>query len=115
MSQKTNKFVTLGSGSVSVKLSKPVGLNGVLSDTIVMREPTIGDMRKTAKLAKDDAGAQEIFLFANLAGCSPQDIEQLSVKDYSRLQEGYFRLVRDDEDAWEGSAEDNGTQAIQGI
>ena len=36
-------------------------------------------------------------LFASLAEVGVKDLEGLTLKDYSRLQTGYFRLVQDDE------------------
>ena len=97
-SKKTPRWLTVSEDSASIKLSRPTELNGVKQNRIILRVPTIGDLRAAAKHAKDDKEAQEIFLFASLAECSPPDIERLSVKDYNRLQEGYFRLVADDDD-----------------
>ncbi|MNF11913.1 hypothetical protein D3C80_2132490 [compost metagenome] len=46
--------------------------------------------------AKDDE-QRELNLFASLAEVGVKDLEGLALKDYSRLQAGYFRLVQDDE------------------
>ena len=37
------------------------------------------------------------MLFASLAQISAKDLEGMALKDYQRLQAGYFRLVQDDE------------------
>lgn len=92
-------WLTLSAGAITVKLASSVELNGVQVDRLTLREPTIGDLRAAAKVHKDDKEAQEIHLFASLAECTPADIDRLSVKNYNRVQEGYFRLLADDEDA----------------
>lgn len=99
----TNKpmpeWLALGADAAIIQLSKPVELNGVRTDRISLRSPTIGDMRAANKLNKDDDEAKEIQLFATLAECGVADIERLTLRDYGRLQEGYFRLVSDNVDA----------------
>ncbi|MGQ0711181.1 MAG: phage tail assembly protein [Rhodoferax sp.] len=96
MSKKTSDWLTIGPEKITVKLSRPTTMNGVKQDKIALRVPTVGDLRAAAKHCKDDKEEQEIFLFASLAECAPGDIEKLSVKDYNRVQEGYFRLITDD-------------------
>ena len=98
MSRKTPVWLSASADGIGIKLARPTELNGVKQNRITLRIPTIGDLRAAAKHAKDDKEAQEIFLFASLGECSPSDIEKLSVKDYNRVQEGYFRLVADDDD-----------------
>lgn len=96
MSKKTPDWLTIGPENATIKLSRPTTMNGVKQDKIALRVPTVGDLRAAAKHSKDDKEEQEIFLFASLAECAPSDIEKLSVKDYNRVQEGYFRLIADD-------------------
>ena len=81
--------------SVTVTLSRPTEINGVKQDRITLRTPTVADLRNASKHSKGDVDAQDIFLFASLAECAPADIERLSIKDYNRIKEGYFRLVND--------------------
>jgi len=92
-------WLTLGADAAIIQLSKPVELNGVRTDRISLRSPTIGDMRAANKLNKDDDEAKEIQLFATLAECGAVDIERLTLRYYGRLQEGYFRLGSDNVDA----------------
>lgn len=75
-----------------VKLSTPVTLNSVSCDTITLRAPTIGDLRAAEKQHKDDQGAQELQMFATLAQCGVSDLDGLSLRDYHRVQDAYFRL-----------------------
>ncbi|WP_434088991.1 phage tail assembly protein [Acinetobacter baumannii] len=44
-----------------------------------------------------DDEQRELNLFASLAEVGIKDLEGLALKDYGRLQNGYFRLVQDDE------------------
>lgn len=81
-------------GEAVIKLLKEVEMNGVKQNQVIMREPTIGDVRLAKKQGKNDEDT-EFYLFASLIGCSPNEVEKFKLKDYSRLQEGYFRLVRE--------------------
>lgn len=81
-------------GEMVIKLLKAVELNGVLQNQVIMREPTIGDVRLAKKQGKND-DETEFYLFASLLACSPNEVEKFKLKDYARLQEGYFRLVRE--------------------
>ena len=109
MSKKNPDWLIVGADSVVVKLSRHAEMNGVKQNQINLRVPTVGDLRAAAKQNKDDKEAQEITLFASLAGCAPADIERLTVKDYGRVQEGYFRLIADDyADGTEAAGEASG-------
>jgi broad specificity phosphatase PhoE len=91
------KWMTLTPENVSVKLTKPAEVNSVKVDTITMRAPTVRDVRTAQAAANGDDEQRELNLFATLAQMGVGDLEGLPLKDYSRLQAGYFRLVRDDE------------------
>lgn len=107
--KKPPAWLTVGADSITVRLKRPVDLNGVKQNQITLRVPTVGDMRAAAKQHKDDKEAQEITLFASLAGCAPADIERLAIADYGRVQEGYFRLIYDDDGSGtEGTGEKAG-------
>ena len=106
MSKKTPKWLTVGPDSATIKLSRPAVMNGVRKDKMVLRVPTVGDLRAAAKQSKDDREEQEIILFASLAECGVPDIERMSVVNYHRVQEGYFRLIADgDDDGVEATGE----------
>ena len=58
----------------------------VLSDkTVKMREPKVRDMKIAAE--KNNKVDEEITLIGNLSGLSPDEVEDLSMKDYTKLQE----------------------------
>lgn len=92
-------YLILSEASVTILLDKPAEFNGVQVDRVTLREPTIRDLRAAEKVHPNDKEAQEFHLFASLAECAPDDFEALTLKNYNRISGGYFRLVREDEDA----------------
>ncbi|WP_273820598.1 phage tail assembly protein [Pseudomonas asplenii] len=97
MSQKVPSYLEIDAERVVVKLSKPAEANGVKVDKLVMRAPTVRDVRAAAATANGDAEVRELNLFSSLTEVGIKDLEGFTLKDYTRLQEGYFRLVQDDE------------------
>ncbi|RWU18115.1 phage tail assembly protein [Pseudomonas alkylphenolica] len=94
---KTPSWLAVRADGVTVTLSKASQANGVQIDKVVMRAPTVRDIRAAQATAGGDDEQRELNLFASLAEVGPHDLEALTLKDYSRLQAGYFRLVQDDE------------------
>ncbi|MFT2186370.1 phage tail assembly protein [Pseudomonas putida] len=97
MNKPLPKYLELTADRVTVTLSKPAQLNGIVSDKISLRAPTVRDMRAAQATGGADDEQRELNLFASLAEVGVKDLETLTVKDYTRLQNGYFRLVQDDE------------------
>ncbi len=95
--KKTPAWLTVLADRVTVTLSKPTELNSVKVDTISLRSPTVRDIRAAQQGAGDDDEQRELNLFASLAEVSAKDLEGLALKDYTRLQTAYFRLVQDDD------------------
>ncbi|SFU79721.1 phage tail assembly protein [Pseudoduganella namucuonensis] len=84
-----------GTDAITVTLSRAEAFNGVKTNQLVLRAPTVRDMRGAQKLHPDDVEERELALFASLAQVAPADLEQLKLTDYNRLQDAYFRLVSD--------------------
>lgn len=97
MSKPAPKYLKLTAENVTITLTKPSEMNGIKVDTITLRAPTVRDIRVSAQTGGDDDEQRELNLFASLAEVAVKDLEGLALKDYSRLQAGYFRLVQDDE------------------
>ena len=93
---KTPAWLTLQPDAVIVRLSRPSEANGIQVDQLRLRAPTVRDIR-TAQAGAADEEQRELNLFASLAEVGAKDLEGLALKDYTRLQTGYFRLVQDDE------------------
>ncbi|NVZ66827.1 phage tail assembly protein [Pseudomonas gingeri] len=97
MSKKVPAYLEVDAERVVVKLSKPSEANGVVVDRLVMRAPTVRDVRAAQATANGDDEVRELNLFSSLVEAGVKDLEGLTLKDYTRLQAGYFRLVQDDE------------------
>lgn len=93
---KIPAWLTVSADRVVVKLSRASEANGVQVDSLSLRAPTVRDLR-AAQSGNGDDEQRELNLFASLAEIGTKDLEGLALKDYSRLQTGYFRLVQDDE------------------
>lgn len=94
---KTPAWLALSAERVTVTLSRPTELNGVQADKISLRSPTVRDIRTAQQTGGADDEQRELNLFASLAEVSAKDLEGMALKDYSRLQTGYFRLVQEDD------------------
>ena len=93
---KTPSWLTLTNDRVTVALTRPAEANGLTVDKLSLRAPTVRDIR-SAQGGAGDEEQRELNLFASLAEVGVKDLESLALKDYTRLQTGYFRLVQDDE------------------
>lgn len=93
---KTPEWLTVSDDSAIIKLSKIVKVNQIETDQLTMRSPTVREVRHATKAAPDDEEQSEMILFASLTDAGPNDLGELSVRDYKRLQAAYFRLVRED-------------------
>ncbi|MGB9088918.1 MAG: phage tail assembly protein [Pseudomonas farsensis] len=97
MNKKIPAFLTVEADRVTVRLSRPTECNSVRVDQISLRAPTVRDIRAAQTTAGDSDEQRELNLFASLGEVSTTDLEGMTLKDYSRLQTAYFRLVQDDE------------------
>ncbi|PKH35131.1 hypothetical protein BI292_25995 [Pseudomonas sp. 43NM1] len=89
-------WLTVTPDNALVTLLCPSEINGVMVDKLVMRSPTVLDVRAANRESGGDEVSREVVLFANLTGVNVGELEGLKLVDYYRLQAGYFRLVRDD-------------------
>ena len=95
--KKLPAWLALNDEGVSVTLRYPAELNSVKTNRLFLRAPTVRDVRAAQATAGNDAEQREMQLFAGLAEVSIKDLESLKLLDYQRVQEGYFRLVSEDE------------------
>lgn len=93
---KIPEWLTVTTDSATIKLSKIVKVNQVDTDQLIMRSPTVREVRHATKASPDDEEHSEMILFASLTDAGASDLSELSVRDYKRLQAAYFRLVRED-------------------
>ena len=95
--KKLPSWLTLTDEGVTITLRYPTELNHVKTDKVVMRAPTVRDVRAAGAVSGGDAEKRELQLFSSLTEIPPGDLEGLKVVDYNRVQEGYFRLVDEGE------------------
>ena len=95
--KKLPQWMMLSAERVTVRLSRPSEANGLQVDSLSLRAPTVRDIRNAQLGGAGDDEQRELNLVASLAEVGVKDLEGLALKDYSRLQSGYFRLVQDDE------------------
>lgn len=95
--KKIPAWMNIQADRVTVRLSRPSEANGVQVDSLTLRAPTVRDIRSAQAGGASDDEQRELNLFASLAEVGVKDLEGLIVKDYTRLQTAYFRLVQDDE------------------
>lgn len=72
----------------TITLDYPVEVEGVTLNKLEMRRPKVRDQIAAKKSSGSDDGV-EIMLFANLCEVAPSIIEDMDMKDYSKLQEVY--------------------------
>jgi len=73
----------------TIKFSREYSLNGgAMTDTITMREPTVGDEINAQETAPKESLVQ-ITLFANLCDLTLDELKQISSKDGQKIAEAY--------------------------
>ncbi|MFK7700172.1 phage tail assembly protein [Pseudomonas caspiana] len=91
------KWLLVTDSGVTITLSTPSEMNGVKSDKIVMRSPTVREVRACQQAHPNDELAVDAMLFASLASIGENDLMGLTLKDYERVKSGYFRMVEEDD------------------
>ena len=80
-----------------VTMRGAVELGGVKTDRLSMRAPTLKDMRAAKATANGDFEQIELNMFCSLLQATEAELLAMGIKNYNRLQAGYFRLVDEDE------------------
>jgi len=73
---------------VKVELSHAIEIDGVKVSVIQLRRPKVRDMLSVEKSTDNDA-EKEINLFANLCELTPDNLLDLDMSDYAKLQKVY--------------------------
>lgn len=69
-----------------ITLDYPITINGAQVTRIRLRRPKTRDTLIARKM-KGDSAEQEIALIANLSELSPEDVQELDVADYRKVQQ----------------------------
>ena len=75
-----------------LSLSVPIIANGVETQEIEMRRPTLGDQLDMMKMKGDDQ-EKEIKMTAQLCELALEDMRKIDLHDYMLLQEAYLDFL----------------------
>ncbi|MBD9456166.1 phage tail assembly protein [Pseudomonas sp. PDM05] len=89
-------WLVVGPDGAVVTLSKAYDVNDIKLDRLMLRAPTVRDVRAATSASNGDDDQRDTILLANLSDSNTKDLEGLKLTDYQRLQAAYFRLVQDD-------------------
>ena len=73
---------------VKIELMHSIEIDGAKVGVIQLRRPKVRDMLSVEKSVDNDA-EKEIQLFANLSELSPDNLLELDMADYAKLQKAY--------------------------
>ncbi|OOZ12192.1 phage tail assembly protein [Solemya velum gill symbiont] len=73
---------------VKIELTHSIEIDGAKVGVIQLRRPKVRDMLSVEKSVDNDA-EKEIQLFANLSELSPDNLLELDMADYGKLQKAY--------------------------
>ncbi len=71
---------------IDIPLDYPIEIDGVLVKNLKMRRPKVRDMIASVKGPGSNEG-KEVKLFANLCEVTENDINELDLSDYKKLQD----------------------------
>jgi hypothetical protein len=90
------EWMTVDHDTATIRLRHPREFNGVKVDRIKLESPNIRLVRACRKAHPTDEEAEEMMLLSSMTKIPIADLDLLDIKDYGRLQQGYFRLYTDD-------------------
>lgn len=90
-------WIVLTDAGATITLKYPAEINSIKTNKVTMRAPCVKDNRAAAAAADGSPEAHELHVFCSLIEAGKDDLERMTERDYRRLQEGYFRLVNEDE------------------
>lgn len=70
---------------ITVSLEYPIKVNGIEVKSLAMRRVKVRDLIAANK-SSDDNAERELKLLANLVELAPEEMEDLDVRDYTKLQ-----------------------------
>lgn len=73
---------------VKIELTHAINIDGTKVSVLSLRRPKVRDMLSVEKSIDNDA-EKEIQLFANLCEISPDNLLELDMADYAKLQKVY--------------------------
>lgn len=77
----------------TIELSKAIKIDGAEVKALNMREPTVGDQLAMEKTGGSDA-EKELSMIAMLCMVKPADLNQLTLRDYKKVQEAFVGFIK---------------------
>lgn len=111
MAEKIPAYIELSDdGAVIVLSSKKMKISGVLVDRIKMSMPTAGILRIAQVQHPGSNADQESYLFSSLCGLTTEELDAMTVRDYTRVQLAY-RFLTSELGEIENRSQGSGNQA----
>lgn len=80
------EYITEGPDhSLTVSLERGLEISGAKVTSLKLREPTLEDQLTSQKIGEN--AEAEVMLITHLAEVSPDDLRQIKMRDFMRLQE----------------------------
>lgn len=76
----------------TIQLDHPMQIDGQSIHELTIRRPKVKDLREAEK-AGAGASEQELSLFARLTGINPEDLDEMDLADYQKLQQRYSAFL----------------------
>lgn len=78
---------------IEITLAKPADVSGAKVSILVMREPTVRDQEAAQMGNNGNAASAEIQLMANLLEITADDVRNLTLRNYKRVQAAIDRFT----------------------
>ncbi|MES2141908.1 MAG: phage tail assembly protein [Pseudomonadota bacterium] len=79
---------------IEIQLAYPIPTNGVTTNIIKVRRPTVGDSLVADSLSGSDL-EKEAYLMASLCQISPEDIKKMDLIDYEKIKDALVKKKGD--------------------
>lgn len=84
--QELPEYLVESDDGLAIELKTAVEIDGAQTKTVIMREPTVRD-QLDVQAVKGSEAHREVTLMANLCNITPGQVEQMTMRNYRRLQE----------------------------
>ncbi|QKN87918.1 tape measure protein chaperone [Acinetobacter phage vB_AbaP_Alexa] len=88
----TPDFLDIHDDHIVITLKAGVEIDGAKVNALTMREPTVDDNLAMDAYKGTDA-QKELFMFGNLCGVAPTDLQKLTLRDYGRVQKAFTNFI----------------------
>ena len=78
--------------TLDIALDFPILVGGVLTSSLTIRRPKVGDQKARQLSGKSDTES-EMDLFSNLLQITPMELQALDLLDYGKIAEAYISFL----------------------